>query len=574
MVLSAAPRGRPVHPRPSLPDSFTQYDGVLAGLQSETERELFFTDLLERGRELTRQGQGSVASGVFDYLRAQEKAPAAVRQAAQSEWDLGRGGGPLGLRLERSLDHFLDQVTAPELLVGMGVASMGFGLGRLAGMGMVRASGFGGEAVLWGGRVMGLATEATAFVGAGRATSKILGRSRQGFWEDFGADWLHALGMVGALRVSRWGVQKFYGAGWTPRHSWDRVAYQSQQGLAELLTLGSVNYAMTPHSDFLLTDTLAQWLTFHGAGRISRQLWGARWRGLERRLVLEAQAMEAEFAAPSLGSPMILMAMAGNGSGGPRTPRPRMTPKRTQRTPPQGSMGTAGRAGRPWTVNSTQHLIGYLKAPRLRLPHRLQTEHFYFEMGDPKALDVDALQRFLNGLDNLAQIPGGRLLSVRFLDGSPTVDFMKLGPTFHTKYRKPTPQTPGRGTTTPPQEVPRRRSTPAEEQITEMREVSRRMDRLRSSNPPSAPKRMEVGPDEGRIPHLLETPRDLAGLLTRMQRQGFQRANRPVILLGSDITPEQLAHQSQGRVTGFPQNLFLELWVPELRKTFVGRLQT
>lgn len=578
MVFSTAPRGGGVPLRTPLPNQLLRGDAALSNLDGESDNQLYFEDLLERGRELNRQGQRSLAMGVFDHLRLQENIPGEIRRTAQSEWEVERGTAPLGLRLERSLSGFLDQVTAPELLVGMGLAALGFSMGRIAGMQLARAGGWGPSSILWGGRLLGLATEAATFVGAGRLTAIGLGRSKAPFWNGFGEDWLHAIGMVGALRAARGAVQAFYGYGpsWLPSNRWQRWVYQSQQGLAELLTLGAVNSAYqygaigrVPHAEYLITETLAQWAAFHGAGRISRQLWGPYLGGVEQRLIRETKALEAELATSPFPSPIVLMAMAGEGPPGSKgrgTPpsRPRQRPGRAQETPSLGSMDIAGTALRPFAMRSTQHLIGFLKAPAIRLPLRLEAEHLYFEIPSPKELEVDSLLQFLNGLDNLARIPGGRLLCVRFQDGSPTADLLKLGPAFQIRYRKPSPQPPSSGPI-------RRASTPPEAQMAEMREVSRRMERIRSSHPPAAPKRLEVGPDKNQVPQVLENMRELSTIMVRLEQQGFRRANRPMVLLGYDITPDQLSQQTLGKISGFPQNLFLEIWAPQIRKTFEGR---
>ncbi|MDX1386129.1 MAG: hypothetical protein R3257_00970 [bacterium] len=264
-------------------------------MAQEASAQVFYRDLFTLARELERGGEDYLAQQIFHGLSLEREISPSLRLEAQAFAAAIAGEGPWNLRLERSASRFLQEVSSPELLVGMGAGSLGFGLGRVMGLSFLRGMGIRGSTAVVSGRLLGLATEATTFTLASRSVARFTGRSSEGIFDHFATHWASAALMMGTLRVTGWGVQKLLGPLAPTASPLQNFGYQSaQQGAMYLGLLGNAYAAekigWTPERswDAILAASAAELVTFQVAGRLSRQIFHPSLGSLERRLELEA----------------------------------------------------------------------------------------------------------------------------------------------------------------------------------------------------------------------------------------------------------------------------------------------
>lgn len=281
----------------------------LDSLQRESDSGLFAESLLNLALGLVREDRLEAAQLVFTYLAERpDAAHPDLARRARRELDAIQGRGELGPRLEFLARRFTREVTRPEMLAGMAVASTVFQLSRVAllarlsstpslgllsrGLGARAVAGLGAYALeapafaltVWGSRIaLGDPTaSATPFSHELFGSYLTLGGLKL-----FGALGRGAVGLAGAGPVSRAlipQVSTYFGI--VAGHRLEQWA------------------GLRPHlsGDTLWADSLVTLLQFHVGGRLAHQLGGPRLAAWQRQLELQGERL-AEGAGPVLGFP-------------------------------------------------------------------------------------------------------------------------------------------------------------------------------------------------------------------------------------------------------------------------------
>lgn len=468
---------------------------VWESLAQEGNSTLFFSDLYTYAQSLEESASPQLAMSTYQALAQSESAPQGIRDRAQHRLTLLDGGGSMGDQFELSASRLMDEVTAPELLIGMGVGSLTYGFSRFASAQTLHRLGMGSRTIRWGSRAMGLGAESAAFVSASHGVQVIRGhRPLNPFHHQFGSEWLHTLGMLATLRGVGWGIKGWYGSGATRLSGWHgslaQVGHQTAMGLGlAAFHLGEAHFSgQELPLNRLISQTLAELLVFQGAGQLSRRLWGPRLTALEQRLDGMSQGIERPqtllpalegFSGPQWASAegaiphSLMMASHGEGPGGKGERNAEM------RLP----LIPRGRKGRdpsfPQRFSSDALLLAHLRdAKNLDV---LLSDHAYWLLAEPGKLTAPQVRDLLNAYPRLPDIPRGRLVSLRFQDGTAAFEYQYVRNQFFTKRRNTGLRVRAR-TSTPPESEPPPDSgkrpasrTPSSE---DLRDVVRRMDAI------------------------------------------------------------------------------------------------
>ncbi len=466
--------------------------GSLAPWQSlaeETYAPLYFDDLFSLAQDLERRGAGELAARTYQSIVQHSDETGSINRRARLRLEVLAGHGPLGEQIETSFSQLAEQVTSPELLLGMGAGSLAYGLTRFGSTVLFRSAGLGGASLRWGSRAIGVAAEAGAFVSVSRGVQILRGDRPFHQWHNqWGNEWVHTLGMLLTLRTVGWGVRSLYGPGYIPQSSFDFGLARLGEKAAMGLGLFTYHYGEAmlaseqPSLPNLAAQTLAETLVFVGAGQLSKSLWGPRLRALETRMEQGARRWEIPrplqvFSASSAWQPagvppqlgLGLVFMTGNGEP-PGGRRPTGTPPRRIVTPQTGR-----RPDHPREFLNELNLLTYLRGAQVSLGRHLKTDHAYWTMREAGKLTGQQVVDLLNALPNMSEIPRGRLVHIAFESPSPGMEFQKLGKSF-LYISRPVP--------TPAKRVPRT----IEMQRQDLQEVARRMDAIsRRDSSPSIP---------------------------------------------------------------------------------------
>lgn len=398
----------------------------LHSLTGETSPEVFYRDLLTLARELDRRGEETLAHQIFQGISQERNIPTPLREEAQTHALAILGEGPLAFRMERSASRFLEEVTAPELLVGMGAGSLGFGLGRAFGLRSLMGFGIRGSSAVVSGRLLGLASEATAFTLASRSVARWTGHSQEGVLENFATHWASAALMMGSLRLTGWGIQKLLGPLSPAASPLQSFAYASaQQGGMYLGLIGNalasekIGWVRERPWDAILTASAAELLSFQVAGRLSRQMFHPTLGSLERALERDAMRVEERaqgnrsvtqgaLAAVGLGAegliPMVFNMGSDNGGSsdgsGPKGPGP-ARPRFQTLTFETKNIGLPGDPRRAETLVTIMRRI---RDRELRFEEEILKEDFCFTIeGAFNLKDASSLENLVSLLNSTTE---------------------------------------------------------------------------------------------------------------------------------------------------------------------------
>jgi hypothetical protein len=413
--------------------------GIPTGLNSltgETSPQVFYRDLLTLAREWDQRGEEFLAHQVFQGISLEPNIPHSIREEAQAHALAIRGEGPLAFRMERSASRFLEEVTAPELLVGMGAGSLGFGLGRAFGLRSLAGMGIRGSSAVISGRLLGLAAEATAFTLASRSVARWTGHSQEGVLDNFATHWASAALMMGSLRITGWGIQKILGPlspAASPLQSFGYVS--AQQGGMYLGLIGNawasekIGWVRERPWDAILAASAAELLSFQVAGRLSRQMFHPTLGNLERALERDAMRVEERaqgtrdvtqgaLAAAGWGAegliPMVFNMGSDNGGSsdgsGPKGPGP-ARPRFQTLTFETKNIGLPGDPRRAETLVTIMRRI---RDRELRFEEEILKEDFHFTIeGAFNLRDASSLENLVSLLnsttDTLRRDPSKRI---------------------------------------------------------------------------------------------------------------------------------------------------------------------
>lgn len=408
------------HIHPGLHRQFEQNTPSWENLAQETHPGLFAEDLMGLLRHQEREGDGALARQAYQWISQKDEIPGVYRQQAEARLALLEGRAPWPQQVEQFSQNFIHEVTRPELIVGMGVGSLGYGMGRVLGASGARALGLGSRLRLASGGVMGLGLEVTAFTTASLGISQALHPEQVNFQRDFSHHWNSALMMLGILRGVHWAAGAFLGPLPVNASLGRRIFHGgAQHGATYVGLLGSayghqaLGWAPPESLDQVAASTLAQLLIFHAAGRLSRELWHPHVGPLERSLHQEA----LRFVMPEQSALAWSHAGAGerlpsnpnlvfNENNGGRGQGPKdgesSRPPRRRREPTLPFITLGDKAGSdPRQAHGILDVMRRIIDPQYKFYEQLVNGDIQFEMQGPLTTQEASLNRLLNALNGL-----------------------------------------------------------------------------------------------------------------------------------------------------------------------------
>ena len=296
-------------------DSASQAE--LISLLREVDPELFHRGVLRFAG--VQESRGQVTNAALLYRSLSQRADGDTLALARRRLAVLHGSGEMGERAEFLVSHFIREASDPAPLLAMGAAGLAFRTARSLTLGRLLAAPSGALTRGIGARslagTLGFGAEVLAFSAGTRALHSALGKE---------LDW-----SSGALRAELSQSLLFLGAikafGLAGRHLQRSASKSPASGLAlqhaSLLGGIYVGQALEEVAGFrgprdtptAMLDSLAMFLSFHVAGRLSRTLLGTRFTSWERELDLRS----AELVQSAGSMPGFRLAMATvNGAGG------------------------------------------------------------------------------------------------------------------------------------------------------------------------------------------------------------------------------------------------------------------
>ncbi len=557
--------------------ALTRSRGDLAlwtSLSQEPEPEIFYLGLLHLAAHMEGRGRAPLAGQIYAGLAGGGGLiPEAVARRATDRLAVLNGRGPWGEQLVHDLNHGLQEAGNPALWVGMAAGGIGFRLGRTWGMGRMAAWGVRGPAFPIFSGISGLTTEAGAFVFASKGVRTLQGNG--GSWESpgLGQEFAGALLMLGCLRLGGLGAQGLHRAwqGGEAKTFWGQRTAAGLQNGGMVLGLAGSHFAamelgLEPRRPWgaVLAGSGVEFFSFVLGSRVARSFLGPRLGRLEMELeirgrrgppvdpllgrgfpeVIEAWAgQQAGRSPPNRGfypeARDLMVFSNGNGPGGkgPKAPRP---------TAGSYFKGKVVKEREHVQLRSQEELLAWIRGERGYLREQILTaeEHMTFHLPERASLDVVRIAQELNYLEYRPQILRGRRIRVAFQEGSPPIDYIKLGNQFIVRDYS----------------ITRSRPSPNRPTVTS--------DRL-SSRP------WEQGP--GRFAGLHHLPVILSGYdgfrsFLAVAKARLRRGDYgPLVLQGIRTQAKELETQTSKLGIHLPEGLHLEIWSMKNRQTFVGK---
>lgn len=263
---------------------------AINSLRQESDPELQLEGLLELGQELEQAGRDREAGEIYRLMvqGLPERNPFSER--ARQRVRILMGGGPLGLRLEHQARNFLDQVTDPAMLVGMGIGGLAFRGGRLLTLRGLVGSGQTGLGVRIGATLGGLTAETLAFTASAKGIRTFMGHSERWDVEALSHEWGATALVLGSLRLM--GTPMAYLA-----RGRSFAGLYHQAGMYGGIVLGHGLQAYAGFRDSqgwsaLLSESLGTLVLFNAGGTLARNLFGRHLAPLEGILDQRMAQME------------------------------------------------------------------------------------------------------------------------------------------------------------------------------------------------------------------------------------------------------------------------------------------
>ncbi len=246
---------------------------IWKNLAEEKNSHLFTQDLYHLGRSYELLAQPELAKRIYFWLgRNEAKAPDTAGLARERSALLS-GEGPWPQQLEMFFRHGVDEVTAPDLLLGMGAAGLGYGLGNGFGRSAANLLGLQGVAAHGFGSALAIGAEVTAFTLGQQGAAWALSSGPWPQSAEWGHHWISAAMMIGILRschgVGTWG--NFLRPGVSSHVAMQGTQYAGLWANAYLRRW----VGWDPQASWaeISAEALGQWATFHVAGRLGRELF-------------------------------------------------------------------------------------------------------------------------------------------------------------------------------------------------------------------------------------------------------------------------------------------------------------
>lgn len=552
-----------------------------SALSRERDAELFAAGLLALGQNLEDRAAPEVVQRLYHYLASAPAVPPAFANRARERLDVLGGRGAFLPQLEYGFSRVVATSTSAEFLAGMTVGGLAFRAGRLWGLQGLLNAGVRGRTLAALATAAGMSTEAGAFLLTSRG---IRGWKGETLSEDWGREYLGTLLMLGGMRLSAGAMSR---------------AYRATQGSGSALRLipegfyrqtGMIGGLLGVHSAAmelgleerrpfaaLLAQSGGEWLSFNVGGRLAHGLLGPRIAGLENYLEARGRVLASSaprgpsfldawlpafaasprpaFAASGPSTEHMVFSMSSKGArpghaaadgsypvrevAGPLRRPPRPSP-----APSSGPREIAG-SERIW-VGSQTELLEWIRGTRGNFHQQVRENHIFFEMVSREHYNGETVLEELNRLPFLQDVFRGRRIQIRFDDGSPSVEFLRLAKRFF----------PWNNKTSEP-EPPRQEESGIVAR--EMRDVRARMDRLSSPRllavPANAEEARRIGTAPTRHDIAIGTAPTLPGISIGSREFGFIRGSQGLMdglsrILATDRGPAHL------EILGFfPRNL-------------------
>ncbi|MFO1462392.1 MAG: hypothetical protein U1F66_01300 [bacterium] len=175
----------------------------LRSLETETDPQIFFHDLLNLSVDLERSGNLQAAQAIDQAVAAflqdtpGRLAPLADRARHQAEARLGKGS--FGARAESLGRRFAGEAMDPAALIAMGIAPHAFRWARLWTAGRLGASGLVARGLANGA---GFLTETSAFTLAAKGVASLQNRPQDWTPHSFAKEWAAGALVLGSLKVT------------------------------------------------------------------------------------------------------------------------------------------------------------------------------------------------------------------------------------------------------------------------------------------------------------------------------------------------------------------------------------
>ncbi|MDX1385994.1 MAG: 6-phosphofructokinase [bacterium] len=296
----------------------------------ERDPYLLAADTLTLADELVRSSEPDKRAAALALYQSLSEAEGAIGQEARAQVEALQGRGAWGRRAEIFANNFLDQITDPNLLVSLGVASTVY-KATYAGI-FSRALGKGpvGFGRLWGSRAlagtMGLAAEGPALVMTEHALREFTGASAHTLGgENFGDQVLSAWITLGMLRSYGFVGRSLSGAPLAGQRSLHQMLMPQAAMFGGIYTAFGIQEGLglrqNAGADARLFDSLGFLFVAQTAGHLSRRLMGNRWRQFESQLDHHIRQTEWKISLPNLGGNSWATQAAGAAmTYGPKSP--------------------------------------------------------------------------------------------------------------------------------------------------------------------------------------------------------------------------------------------------------------
>ncbi|MDX1386368.1 MAG: hypothetical protein R3257_02180, partial [bacterium] len=266
-------------------------------LRDESNPELLMGDLFELGRELEQSGRFFEASQIYQGILQGLPMGSPWLERAEERLRILNGQGPTGLQLEHYAHGFLDQVTDPAMLVGMGIGGLAFRGGRLLTLNGLVGSGRAGLGVRTLATLGGLTTETLAFTSSAKGIHSLMGHGEDWSSEALLQEWGATALVLGSLRLM--GTPMAYLA-----RGRSLAGLYHQTGMYGGIVLG---HGLQGYFGFrdpqeplaLLTESLGTLVLFNAGGSLARNLFGHHFSPFER--LIEARMAQLEHAGKPRG---------------------------------------------------------------------------------------------------------------------------------------------------------------------------------------------------------------------------------------------------------------------------------
>ncbi|MDX1387120.1 MAG: hypothetical protein R3257_05985, partial [bacterium] len=192
------------HPLAGLPGSDPN---IVENLAVESDGDLYWSDLMEWGREAEAQGQHQLAFSIYQRL-SDQGTHENLQARARARMEVLNGGGSVTDRLEFLGQEFLPQVSDPSLIAGMWVAGRTFRGIQQGLLPLFAPRTWLGHSAIWSTAFAG---EVGGFVMAGRGVRHLQGRAVDGSLAGWGHELRHAGFTLLGLKAFGMGTLHFLG---------------------------------------------------------------------------------------------------------------------------------------------------------------------------------------------------------------------------------------------------------------------------------------------------------------------------------------------------------------------------